>query len=217
MKFPDISWTVRGTWHVKCYSYHARSNVTVSGVENIENIKDLGVTFDNKLKFDKHTNNKINTAYQMLKIVKRNFSYLTPDSFVVLYKAMIRSHLEYAVSVWNPHHQSLIEKLEKVQKRATKLVINVKKLHYEKRLRRLKLPTQKYRRIRGAMIELGMLIPGYLDTRVPCGLPRSRPGSHETSDLPSYRESLHQSTDCPCGHIQTKLLAAAESAEWPMC
>ena len=85
MKFPDISWTVRGTWHVKCYSYHARSNVTVSGVENIENIKDLGVTFDNKLKFDKHTNNKINTAYQMLKIVKRNFIYLTLDSFVVLY------------------------------------------------------------------------------------------------------------------------------------
>ena len=36
--------------------------------------------------------------------------------------------LEYAVSVWNPHHQSLIEKLEKVQKRATKeIVINVKK------------------------------------------------------------------------------------------
>jgi len=43
---------------------------------------------------------------------------------------MIRSHLEYAVSMWNPH-QSLIEKLEKVQKWATKLVINVKKIHYE--------------------------------------------------------------------------------------
>ena len=41
---------------------------------------------------------------------------------------------------------------------------------------------------------LGMLIPGYLDTRVPCGLPGSRPGSRETSDLPSYRDRLHQST-----------------------
>jgi len=72
-------------------------------------MKDLGVTFDNRLKFDKHINNKINTAYQMLRIVKRNFICLTPDSFVVLYKAVIRSHLEYAVSVWNHHHQSLIE------------------------------------------------------------------------------------------------------------
>jgi len=62
---------------------------------------------------------------------------------------MIRSHLEYAVSVWNPHHQSLIEKTGKGTKLATKLVINVKKLHYEERLRRLKLPTLKYGRIRG--------------------------------------------------------------------
>ena len=53
-------------------------------VENIANIKDLVVTFDNKLKFDKHINNKINAAYQMLEIVKRNFIYLTLDSFVVL-------------------------------------------------------------------------------------------------------------------------------------
>ena len=53
---------------------------------------------------------------------------------------------------------------------------------------------------------LGMLIPGYLDTRVPCDLPGSRPGSRKTSKLPSYRDRLHQSNDCPCGHIQTELL-----------
>jgi len=31
VKFPDDSPTVRGTRHVKCYSYHARTSVTVSG------------------------------------------------------------------------------------------------------------------------------------------------------------------------------------------
>ena len=31
VKFPDDSLTVRGTRHVKCYSYHARTSVTVSG------------------------------------------------------------------------------------------------------------------------------------------------------------------------------------------
>jgi len=68
------------------------------------------------------------------------------------------------------------------------------------------------------MFKLGMLIPGYLDTRVPCGLPGCRPGSHETSDLPSYRDRLHQSTDCPCGHIQASTaLAAAENVEQPVC
>ena len=63
-------------------------------LKKIESIKDLGVTFDNRLKFDDHINNKISTAYQMLRIVKRNFIYLTLDSFVILYKSMIRSHLE---------------------------------------------------------------------------------------------------------------------------
>ena len=63
----------------KAISYSRRpelnTNYSISGVtiENIDNMKDLGVTFDNKLKFDKHINNKINTAYQVLGIVKRNF------------------------------------------------------------------------------------------------------------------------------------------------
>jgi len=102
----------------------------------------------------------------MLGIVKRNFIYLTPDSFVVLYKAMIRSHLEYAVSVWNPHHQSLIEELEKGTKTGYQISyrgLNVKKLHYEEKLRRLKLPTLKYRRIRGDMIDLYKIFAGKYD------------------------------------------------------
>ena len=47
-------------------------------LKKIESIKDLRVTFDNKLKADDNINNKISTAYQMLGIVKRNFIYLTP-------------------------------------------------------------------------------------------------------------------------------------------
>ena len=37
------------------------TSYSISGVavENIENIKDLEVSFDNKLKFDEHINNKI--------------------------------------------------------------------------------------------------------------------------------------------------------------
>jgi len=49
--------------------------------------------FDSKLKFDEHIHVKIKKAYQMLGIIKRNFIYLTLDSFMVLYKALVRSHL----------------------------------------------------------------------------------------------------------------------------
>jgi len=63
-------------------------SISSDAVEKSESIKDWGVTFDNKLKFDEHVNNKIKTAYQTLGIIKRNFIYLTPDSFVTLYKTI---------------------------------------------------------------------------------------------------------------------------------
>ena len=49
------------------------------------------------------------------------------SSFILLYKSMVRPHLEYANSVWCPYKQGDIKELEKIQKRATKLVINLKK------------------------------------------------------------------------------------------
>jgi len=95
-----------------------------------DSYKDLGVKFDTKLKFDLHTNEKISTAYDILFIIKRNFRYLSQESFVILYKALVRSHLEYMlfVCVWSPHYQELIKRIEKVQMRATKLLPQIKDL-----------------------------------------------------------------------------------------
>ena len=54
---------------------------------------------------------------------------------------MVRPHTEYAHSVWNPLLNGNIENIEKVQKRATKLVISLKHLTYKERLEQLKLYT----------------------------------------------------------------------------
>jgi len=43
---------------------------------------------------------------------------------------MVRSHLEYATTVWNPHLKGLIKSIQKVQVRATELVITVKRIPY---------------------------------------------------------------------------------------
>ena len=51
-------------------------------------IKEL--VFDCRLKFGEHIDEKINRAYQMLGIIKRNFIHLTPDSFVVLCEGLRR-------------------------------------------------------------------------------------------------------------------------------
>ena len=52
----------------------------------------------------------------MLGIIKRNFKYLTIDSLVLLYKSMVRFHLDYCSSVWAHYRKGDIEALEKVQK-----------------------------------------------------------------------------------------------------
>ena len=71
--------------------------------------------------FNFHREDKINKAYSVLGLIKRNFIYLTEYAFVSLYKSLVRCHLEYAnsISIWNPDRQGQIRDLEKVQMRAT--------------------------------------------------------------------------------------------------
>jgi len=60
-----------------------------------------------------------------------------------------------------------IKAVEKVQMRATKLVIGVKSLPYCERLRKLNLPTLKYRRLRGdIMIEVYKILTCQNDANV---------------------------------------------------
>jgi len=100
----------------------------------------------------------------MMSLIKKKFIYLTEETFVTLYKSLVRCHLKYANSIWNPHRQGLIKDAEKVQMRAIKLVLAVKHLTYKERLLQLKLPTLKYRRLRGDMIEAFKILTGKYDT-----------------------------------------------------
>ena len=112
-------------------------------------MKDLGVTIDPELTFKDHIYDKINKAYQMLGIIKRNFKDLDKFSFILLYKSIVRSQLEYATVVWSPYRSTMITDLERVPKRATKLVKGLRQLSYQERLIKLQLPTLNYRRLRG--------------------------------------------------------------------
>jgi len=67
-------------------------------------MKDLGVIIDCNLKFRDHIKLKINKAYSMLGMLRRNFKEMDVESFISLYKVFFKSHLEYAESVWNPHY-----------------------------------------------------------------------------------------------------------------
>jgi len=59
----------------------------------------------------------------------------------------------YCVPIWSPHYQKDIELVEGVQRRATKLIDDVKNLHYEERIKKLNLMTLEKRRHRSDLPE----------------------------------------------------------------
>lgn len=72
----------------------------------------------------------------------------------------MRPHLEYAVSTWNPYSRSNIDLLEKVQRRATKMVKSLRNKPYDERLNELELMNLEERRIRGDLIQMFKIIRG---------------------------------------------------------
>ena len=70
---------------------------------------------------------------------------------------MVRSLLDYCVPVWVPYKK---EVLEKVQKKATKIIPEIRHLPYTERLKAYKLPTLHFRQVRGDMIEMYKILTG---------------------------------------------------------
>ena len=117
--------------------------------------KDLGVIVDEKLKYDTHTATHANKANKVLALIRRTFDNLDEEMLVLLYKSLVRPHLDYCHAVGYPQyvkHEKMLP--EAVQRRATMLVPKIRNKEYLERLEKLKLPSLAYRRRRGDMIEV---------------------------------------------------------------
>ena len=97
-------------------------NNTRTAITQVNEEKDLGVTFQDDLKFTKHINNCVNKANRMIGIIKRTFTEIDKDIFTTLYKTLIRPYLEYA-TVWSPFLKKDIFLLENTQRRAKSCTI----------------------------------------------------------------------------------------------
>jgi len=117
-KCNQVSYTAK---HKIDTDYYISNNNTKHFIKSVDHIKDLGVTFDSHLSFYDHIQEKINKAYSMITLIKRNFIHMDKNTFCLLYKALVRLHVEYAHSVWCPYKKCDITDIEKVQKRATSL------------------------------------------------------------------------------------------------
>ena len=114
--------------------------------------KDLGIWFQSNQKFDDHTIYVVKRSNKLLGLIKRTFKALDKDSFLILYKSLIRSILDYGGSIYYPSTKENIQLLENIQRRATRLLPQLRGYTYSERLESLKFPTLLYRRKRYDLI-----------------------------------------------------------------
>ena len=62
----------------------------------------LGVLMDSNLKFHSHSSAVVSKANQVLGLIMKTFVNLNEHTLPLLYKSLVRPHLEYANVVWGP-------------------------------------------------------------------------------------------------------------------
>ena len=120
--------------------------------------RDLGILVSRDMKPSRQCEAAASKARSILGLIYRHFKRLNKSQFLTIYKTYVRPHLEYCVQAWSPWLRKDVDCLEKVQRRATKLVSGLRRLTYEERLRHLNLTTLETRRKRGDLIEMYKLI-----------------------------------------------------------
>ena len=118
------------------YSLNGRKQLSKA-----ESEKDLGVIVDSNLQYREHIAKKTKVANSIVAIIKKSFVNLTSETLTTLYKALVRTHLDYANQAWNPYLKKDKITIENVQRRATTLIPGISEYSYSKRLQILKLPT----------------------------------------------------------------------------
>ena len=168
--------------------YSHRYQVGEKEIEHTFVEKDLGVIMDSDLAFAEHMTQKVKKANNIVGIIRRSFSSLEKDTFVKLFIAFVRPHLEYCQAIWSPHLRKYVKLIEDVQIRATKLVDGFGKMEYHERLKKLNLPTLAYRRLRGDMIETYKHFHTYDRSILPPSFcPRNRPSRSHKYQLQPIR------------------------------
>lgn len=104
-------------------------------VEQVHEIKLLGVTLDCTLSWSRHIDEVVKKMGRNISVVKRCYSFLNSYLIKPVLQTLVLSHLDYCSVVWSGTTKKNLGKLQRVQNRAARLALccttraNVNKMH----------------------------------------------------------------------------------------
>ena len=138
------------------YNYKLGENIIKTSTKE----RDLGVIIDKTGKASEQCIMAVKKANAVLGMIKRNINFKSKDVIVRLYKALVRPKLEYCVQAWCPYLCKDKDMIERVQRRATKLIEGYRNINYYDRLASTGLICMEKRRVRGDLIEVFKILKG---------------------------------------------------------
>ena len=121
--------------------------------------KDLGVTLSADITVSQQCVIAASKGNQLFGLIMRNVTY--KELIIPLRKAIVMPNLELCMQAWRPYRKKDIDTFERIQRRATKIIPELRELSYEDRLRECGLTILETRRLRGDKIEVFRIVNGY--------------------------------------------------------
>ena len=111
-------------------------------------VKDLGITYNNKLCFEDYIGNIVSIAYCRVNLLFRAFATRDIKLLGRAFNTYVRPIVEYCTPLWSPHSIGAIDSIERVQRYFTRRLFPGKSFCYPERLFILNWEPLESRRIR---------------------------------------------------------------------